>query len=70
MDTGGLLGPKYSFADELKTPSEMGINQDGSFDGIMRSVAGINYYTDAIGFGESTLLAKGQGMNQNPLGIR
>ena len=70
MDTGGLLGPKYSFADELKTPSEMNITQDGSFDGIMRSVAGINYYTDAIGFGESTLLAKGQGMNQNPLGIR
>lgn len=70
METGGLLGPKYSFADELKTPSELGIKQDGSFDGIMRAVGGINYYTDAIGFGESTLLAKNQGMNQNPLGIR
>ena len=66
----GLLGPKYSFADELKTPSEMGIRKDGSFDGIMRAVGGINYYVDAIGFGEATMLAKDLGMNQNPLGIR
>ena len=70
MDTGGLLGPKYSFADELKTPSELGIGQDGSFDGIMRAVGGINYYTDSIGFGEATMIAKERGMNQNPLGIR
>ena len=66
----GLLGPKYSFADELKTPSEMGIRKDGSFDGIMRAVGGINYYVDAIGFGEATMLAKDLGMHQNPLGIR
>lgn len=70
MDTGGLLGPAYSYADELKTPSELGVNQDGSFDGIMRATAGINYYTDAIGFGQATMLAKSQGMNQQPLGIR
>lgn len=70
MDTGGLLGPKYSFADELKTPTEMGIGRDGSFGGIMRAVAGVNYYVDAIGFGEATGLAKEQGMEQTPLGIR
>lgn len=70
MDTGGLLGPKYSFADELATPSELGIGRDGSFDGIMRAVAGVNYYVDAIGFGEATGLAKMNGMNQVPLGIQ
>jgi len=70
MDTGGLLGPKYSFADELSTPSEIGVGRDGSFDGIMRAVGGVNYYVDAIGFGEATALAKLQGMNQSPLGIR
>lgn len=70
MDTGGLLGPKYSYADELKTPSEMGIGRDGSFDGIMRAVGGINYYVDAIGFGEATMLAEKMGMHQSPLGIR
>ena len=70
MDTGGLLGPKYSFADELATPTEIGVGRDGSFDGIMRAVGGVNYYVDAIGFGEATALAKMQGMNQTPLGIR
>ena len=70
MDTGGLLGPKYSFADELSTPSELGIGRDGSFGGIMRAVAGVNYYVDAIGFGEATALAKMNGMDQVPLGIQ
>jgi hypothetical protein len=62
-------GPTYNFADELRTPSELGIGRDGSFGGIMRAVGGINYYTDAIGFGESTMIARSQGMNQKPLGI-
>ena len=70
MDTGGLLGPKYSFADELATPTEIGVGRDGSFSGIMRAVGGVNYYVDAIGFGEATALAKMQGMHQTPLGIR
>jgi hypothetical protein len=67
-----MLGPQYSYADELKTPSELGIGRDGSFEGIMRAVAGVNYYVDAIGFGQSTGLAKAQGgrMAQQPLGIR
>lgn len=65
-----MLGPNYSFADELRTPSELGIGRDGSFDGIMRAVGGVNYYTDAIGFGESTMLAKTLGMHQRPMGIR
>lgn len=64
------LGPKYNYVDELAAPSELGIGRDGSVDGIMRAVAGINYYVDAIGFGESTMLAKERGMNQKPLGIR
>jgi hypothetical protein len=65
-----LLGPNYSYADELPAPSELGIGRNGSFDGIMRAVGGINYYVDAIGFGEATMLARQQGMNQSPLGIR
>ena len=67
-----MLGPEYSYADELKTPSELGIGRDGSFEGIMRAVSGVNYYVDSIGFGQSTGLAKLQGkrMAQQPLGIR
>jgi hypothetical protein len=70
MDTGGMLGPYYNYADELRTPSEIGVKRDGSFGGIMKAVGGINYYMDAIGFGEATLMAKGQDMNQQPLGVR
>jgi hypothetical protein len=67
-----MLGPEYNYADELKTPSELGIGRDGSFEGIMRAVSGVNYYVDAIGFGQSTGLAKLQGarMAQQPLGIK
>ena len=65
-----MLGPTYSYADELATPSELGIGRDGSFDGILRAVAGVNYYTDAIGFGESTMLAKDRGLVNRPLGIK
>jgi hypothetical protein len=64
--------PQYSYADELMSPREIGISVDpnGSIDSIMRAVGGINYYADAIAFGESTVFAKQQGMTQNSLGIR
>jgi hypothetical protein len=62
--------PNYSYADELKSPRELNIKRDGSFDGIMRAVAGINYYADSVGFGESTMFAKAAGMQQSPLGVR
>jgi hypothetical protein len=68
--SNNLLGPNYSYADELAAPSELGIRRDGSFDGIMRAVGGINYYVDAIGFGESTMIARDMGLNQKPLGVR
>jgi hypothetical protein len=62
--------PNYSYADEMLSPRELGIKRDGSFDSIMRAVGGINYYADVIGFGESTVYAKSQNMQQSPLGIR
>lgn len=70
MTDAGLLGPKYVFADELPTPSEIGVTRDGSFNGIARAVAGVNYYADAIGFGQTTGLARANGLRQNPLGVR
>lgn len=62
--------PNYSYTDEIATPADLGIERGGSFGAISRAVAGINYYSDVVGFGESTQLAKRQGMVQNPLGIR
>lgn len=70
MADDGILGPKYNFSDQLTAPSELGITRSGSIEGVLRAAAGINYYSDAIGFGESTLLAREMGMNQSPLGLR
>jgi hypothetical protein len=66
------LGPNYVYADELATPSEIGVRRDGSFGGIARAVAGVNYYADAIGFGQTSGLAKNEfGADaMYPLGIR
>lgn len=65
--------PKYSYADELKGPSELGIRRDGSFNSVLNSVGGINYYMDSIGFGTATAFAKDRGgafADQKPLGLR
>lgn len=66
MNTG-MMGPDYNFADELKTPAEVGVRSGGSAGDIIDAVAGVGYYTDVIGFGERT------GINQHnmvPMGIR
>ncbi len=66
--------PKYSFADQLKTPAQLDITKGGSFDQIGNAIAGVNYYMDSIAFGESTGFAKTWGnrqfSQQKPLGIR
>jgi hypothetical protein len=65
--------PAYSFVDELKGPTELGIRRDGSFGAVANAMAGINYYFDAIGFGNSTAYAAVKGGpygNQKPLGLR
>lgn len=68
--SGSADFPDYSYADEMLSPRELNIKRDGSFDGIMRAVAGVNYYADSIGFGESTGFAKMNNMYQVPLGLR
>jgi hypothetical protein len=65
-----MLGPNYSYADEIRTPPELGISRGGDFGDIEKAVAGINFYVDNIGFGNPTGLAKKEGMNAYPLGIR
>lgn len=70
-DSPGFFGPSYSFADELKSPLEIGVRDDGSPDGIAKAVAGVSYYSDVMGFGEATGLNKMiNGNNVTPMGIR
>jgi len=59
--------PNYSFADELKTPAEVGVRSGGDVGAITDAVSAINYYTDVIGFGQKT------GINHydmSPMGLR
>jgi hypothetical protein len=70
-ESPGFMGPNYDFSNELRTPDEIGVKDDGSVNGIMKAVAGVNYYTDVIGFGESTGMNKMMnGNNLSPMGIR
>ena len=70
-DMTTILGPKYDYSAEIKTPGGIGVNfGDGSWGGIKGAMAGVDYYSDVIGFGETTGFAKGNGLTMDPLGIR
>lgn len=64
----GFLGSSYSPVDSMKTPPQLGIKVGDSMDDVINAVKGVAFYTDTIGFGESSsgLTA---GMPLAPLGI-
>jgi hypothetical protein len=64
----GFFGSPYDAADELPMPNEVGVRSDDTLDSVIDAVGGVAYYTDAIGFGESTnALSRGRGLQ--PLGV-
>lgn len=65
-----MLGPKYDYTNEMAPPSQVGVRLGGSFDDVMDSMGGVNYYIDAIGYGQSTGIARGQGKQNQRLGLR
>jgi len=70
IQSDGMLGPKYDYTNELAAPSQVGVRLGGSFDDIMDSIGAVNYYIDAIGYGQATGIAKGQGKQNQALGLR
>ena len=42
----GYFGPNYSVNDDIKLPGELGVKKDSTFQAIIDSVGGINYYLD------------------------
>lgn len=48
------LGPPYDYAGELPTPKNVGVYEGDSLNSVFDSVKGAMYYTDMIGFGESS----------------
>jgi len=66
-----MLGPKYDYSAELPTPGDIGVHfGDGSWGGITGAMAGADYYSDVIGYGETTGFARGHGLTQTPLGLK
>ena len=52
-DTGFIL-PAYDFTANLPTPAQIGVRNGGSLGDVASAASGIIYYTDVIGFGESS----------------
>ena len=64
----GFFGSPYNPADALPTPKDIGVREDDTLSSVIDAVKGVAYYTDAIGFGESTnVLSRGMGLK--PLGV-
>jgi len=67
----GALGPKFSYADEVPLPQNVGVRAGGDFDAIQGALAGVSYYVDTIGFGNSSAVSKTLGApDQTPIGLR
>jgi hypothetical protein len=64
----GFFGSPYSAADQLPMPKAIGVQDGDSLDSVINAVKGVAYYTDAIGFGESTNFMTA-GMGLQPLGV-
>ena len=67
QDKYGYFGPKYSFADNIPLPGQIGVRQEPSFGAIIDSVGGINYYIDTIAFGGRTMF---DSHSPQPMGTR
>ena len=65
-----MFGSPYSVADALKGPPQIGVKAGDSMSDVVDAVAGVAYYIDQIGFGESSNpLTDNPTMNLKPLGV-
>lgn len=64
----GFLGSPYSPSDSLLTPAQIGVRVGDNLGDVMNAVKGVAFYSDTIGFGQSST-AFTKGMPLAPLGI-
>lgn len=64
----GMLGPDFSFADQIKLPSEIGVRDGNSMQSVVDAVKGVSFYIDTIGFGAPTSPLS-SGMDIRPIGV-
>jgi hypothetical protein len=64
----GFFGSPYNPADELPTPAQIGVRAGDNLSDVVNAIKGVAYYTDTIGFGESsTSFTRDMGIR--PLGV-
>jgi len=64
----GFFGSPYKPADQMPTPSQIGVTAGSSMSDVVAGIKGVGYYIDQIGFGgPSTGLTNG--MDLKPLGV-
>ena len=63
-----LLGSSYTPSDSLLTPPQLGVRTGDSLGDVVNAVKGVAFYTDAIGFGQSSTPLTA-GMPLKPIGI-
>jgi hypothetical protein len=54
MDDASFIMPKYDFAAEVTPPDAIGVKRGNTLESVVNASRGIVYYTDVIGFGESS----------------
>jgi len=63
-----LMGPSYDYSGELPVPGNIGVHKGDSLESVINAVKGVAYYSDMIGFGESSNSLT-QGMPLFPMGV-
>jgi hypothetical protein len=64
----GFFGSPYQPADQMVTPSQLGIRVGDSMDDVARAMKGVGFYVDQIGFGAASTSIT-NGMPLKPLGV-
>ena len=64
----GFMQPNYDFGANVRTPKSIGVTVGGTISDVIHAAGGVSYYTDLIGFGQSTN-GLTSGMDIKPLGI-
>lgn len=67
-DDAGFILPSYDFAANVPRPAQVGVRRGDSFGDVLSAAKGIGYYTDLIGFGQSSSKLT-DGMDFRRLGI-
>jgi hypothetical protein len=65
----GVLGPDFSFAEQIPFPNQIGVNPGNTLDSVYGALGGVAYYSDVIGFGAPSS-SYDQNLGLKPIGVQ